>query len=97
MTLHCIQMSRKAWDRLTPQQREAVQKAIGEAIKVANKADADDESKYVEKLKAGGMAIYDPTPDELGQWRTAAKVVWDKHAGTMDQVVLKRAEMIQKQ
>jgi hypothetical protein len=24
-------------------------------------------------------------------------VVWDKHAGTMDQVVLKRAEMIQKQ
>ena len=96
MTLHCIQMSKKAWDRLTPDQRQAVEKAMSEAIKVANKADADDESKYIDKLKAGGMAIYDPTPNELAEWRKAAMVVWDKHAGTMDQAVLKRAEALQK-
>jgi tripartite ATP-independent transporter DctP family solute receptor len=96
MTLHCVQMSKKAWERLTPEQQQAVQKAMSEAIKVANKADADDESKYVEKLKAGGMAIYDPSPAELTQWHKTAMVVWDKTAGTMDQALLKRVEAIQK-
>ena len=96
MTLHCIQMSKKAWDRLTPDQQQAVRKAIGEAITVANKADAEDESKYVEKLKTAGVAIYDPTSAELSEWRKTAMVVWDKHAGTMDPAVLKRAEAIQK-
>jgi len=95
MTLHCIQMSKKAWDRLTSEQRQAVQKAMDEAIKIANKADADDESKYVDKLKAGGMTIYDPTPTEMAQWRKSAKVVWDKFAPTMDQAMLKQVEAIQ--
>jgi TRAP-type C4-dicarboxylate transport system substrate-binding protein len=96
MTLHCVQMSKQAWARLTPDQQQAVQKAVGEAITVANKADAEDESKYIDKLKASGVAIYDPTPAEMADWRKTAMVVWDKYAGTMDQAVLKRAESIQK-
>jgi tripartite ATP-independent transporter DctP family solute receptor len=96
MTLHCVQMSKQAWDRLLPDQRAAVQKAMSEAIQVANKADAEDEAKYVDKLKTVGVAIYDPTPAELAEWRKTAMVVWDKHAGTMDQALLKRVESIQK-
>ena len=96
MTLHCIQMSKQAWDRLNADQRQAVQKAMSEAIKIANKADAEDEAKYVDKLKSAGVAVYDPKPAELAEWRKTAMVVWDKHAGTMDQALLKRVESIQK-
>jgi tripartite ATP-independent transporter DctP family solute receptor len=96
MTLHCIQMSKQAWDRLNADQRQVVQKAMSEAISIANKADAEDEAKYIEKLKSAGVAIYDPKPAELAEWRKTAMVVWDKHAGTMDQALLKRVESIQK-
>ena len=96
MGLHCIQISKKMWNQLTPELQQLVQKAMSEAIVVANKVDADDESKYVDKLKAGGMAIYDPTPKELAAWRDAAMPVWDKFAGQMDQKVLKRVVAVQK-
>jgi TRAP-type C4-dicarboxylate transport system substrate-binding protein len=81
---------------LSPELQQAVQKAMNDAIQIANKADAADESQYVKKLEAGGMAIYDPSPAELTQWHKTAMVVWDKTAGTMDQALLKRVEAIQK-
>lgn len=96
MGLHCIQMNKKVWDSLSPDLQQAVQKAMSEAIQVANKADATDESQYVKKLQAGGMAIYDPKPDELEQWRKAAMPVWDKMAPQMDQALLTRVKAIQK-
>jgi len=82
---------------LSPELQQAVQKAMNDAIQIANKADAADESQYVKKLEAGGMAIYDPTPAELDQWRKAAMPVWDKFGGQMDQAVLARVQAIQKQ
>jgi len=97
MGLHCIQMNKKVWDGLSPELQQAVQKAMNDAIQIANKADAADESQYVKKLEAGGMAIYDPTPAELDQWRKAAMPVWDKFGGQMDQAVLARVQAIQKQ
>ena len=96
MGLHCIQMNKKVWDSLSPDLQQAVQKAMSEAIEIGNKTDAEDESKYVKKLEAGGMAIYDPTPAELAQWRAAAMPVWDKMAGQMDPVLLKRVQEVQK-
>jgi len=96
MGLHCIQMNKKVWDSLSPDLQQAVQKAMSEAIEIGNKTDADDEAKYVKKLEAGGMVIYDPTPAELAQWRAAAMPVWDKMAGQMDPVLLKRVQEVQK-
>lgn len=96
MGLHAVQMNKKFWDQLSPENQQAVQKAMTEAIKIANKADADSESEFVKKLQSGGMAIYDPTPAEMDQWRKAAMPVWDKMAPQMDQALLARVQAIQK-
>lgn len=74
--LHLAIMSRKTWDKLTPD----LQKVVTEAAKDAQKYNFDNAAKLNDGLRQivlkAGVKIYRPTPEEYKSWENAAKVVW---------------------
>ncbi|MBK0024429.1 TRAP transporter substrate-binding protein DctP [Ochrobactrum sp. S46] len=55
-----LTISLAAWEKLTPEQQERVQKAADNAIAWSNKQHVDNEAALIEKFKAQGLEIYEP-------------------------------------
>lgn len=95
MTVHVAQVNADIWDSLTDEQRQVVREAADEALKIANEADRADVAKYLEQL-SGKMTFYQPTAEELEQWRESALTVRDQFAAELDADLLARIEEVQK-
>lgn len=73
----CV-MNKKLFDSLSPEHQKAIMEAGQEAMQwqreLANKRDAECK----EEFKKFGIKVYEPTAEEMKQWKDAAKVVWDE-------------------
>jgi tripartite ATP-independent transporter DctP family solute receptor len=76
--LHLAIMSKKTWDKLTPDQ----QKVVEDAAKDAQKYNFDNASRLNQDLRKivekAGVKFYKPTPQEYKAWEDAGKVVWNE-------------------
>ncbi|XOQ53074.1 MAG: TRAP transporter solute receptor, DctP family [Succiniclasticum sp.] len=79
-----LAMNDHAYARMSPEQRQAFDEAARETRdEIRRNAKAMD-LKGLHDLQAHGMEVYEIPPQELQQWRDAAKPVWDiflEHTG----------------
>lgn len=71
-----IVMTKKAWDGLTPAQREKVLKGAGDAgsqIQMRSRAESDE---AIEAMKKRGLQVQEVSPDLENEWRQFAEKVY---------------------
>ena len=69
-------MNAGAWDEMPEAIRGPFMEAAQQAADEGNALDRQLEDDFVAKLNAEGMAVVEPTPDELALWREAALATW---------------------
>ena len=94
MAFHVVQMNLDLFNSLSPAEQEAVMEAARIAQKAANEFDAQSEAEFVAKLKDQGVAIYEPTDEELAQWRDAALPVWSEVEGKVEAGLLEKVKSV---
>ena len=90
MAFHVVQMNLDLWNSLSPENQTAVMEAAAVAQAAANAFDAEAEADFIAKLKEQGVAIYEPTAEELSAWREAALPVWSELDGKVDAATIER-------
>ncbi len=66
-----------AWNRLSPEHQSAVEAAAAELEVEFWEVSAGEDAKAIEKLRAGGMTVEEPSADVVEAMRAAARPVWD--------------------
>lgn len=88
--LHLAIMSKKTWDKLTPDQ----QKIVLDASKEAQKFNFDNAEKFNDELRQivikAGVKIYNPTPEEMKQWEKAGQKVWEEYKDKVSRELIER-------
>lgn len=76
-------MTKKAWDSIPPESREAVRKAAlraGEEVKTKGRKESDE---AVQAMKKRGLTVTPMTPELEAEWRAAAQALYPKIRGTV--------------
>lgn len=94
MAFHVAQMNLDLWNSLSVEEQAAVMEAAATAQAAANAFDADAEADFIEKLKEQGVAIYEPTGEELASWRDAALSVWSELDGKVDAALFEKIKAV---
>lgn len=93
-------MSQKTWDKLTPDQQAAVEKAGIEAGVYMRKLSEELEVANLKVLKDNGMIVIDLTPEQAAMFRDATKDVYKKFIKDAGQeavdLYLKNLELVRK-
>ncbi len=76
-------MNKKAWDALTPDQREKVLKAAVEAGKQIQAKSRAESLEAIEAMKRRGLQVHPVSPELDEQWRHFAESVYPKMRGKM--------------
>jgi len=71
-------MNSKKFSSLSPTYQKAIVDSAREAQEWVRKYAADQVDKYLADLRAKGMQIYTPTPEEYKQWVATRQKVWDE-------------------
>ena len=66
-----------------------VDAGLDKALQEANKQWVSITNDSIEAMTKEGILYHSPTPEEMKEWRAAAKPVYDKYADIVDQDVLK--------
>lgn len=87
-----LSMKTDRWELLTPDVQEILLEAGGKAQEWVAPRDRKDAASALADIQESGVEIYTPTPDELEEWVTKAKPVWDKFSkavprSTVEQVL----------
>lgn len=94
MAFHVAQMNLELWDSLSPEEQVAVTEAAAAAQAAANVFDAETEADFIAKLEGQGVAVYEPTAEELAAWRDAALPVWSEVDGKVDAATLEKIRAV---
>ncbi|MDM0014605.1 TRAP transporter substrate-binding protein [Variovorax sp. J22P168] len=94
-TANPVVISKKVWDKLSPDEQKILQEAAVEAGAYERKFSRDAAAIARKELETKGMLINDVPPATLAKMRELTKPVADKFAATYDPAVVKtyRAEM----
>ena len=84
-----VLVSKKFWDRLSPQEQQWMTEAANEARAYQREASRSAAQRAVSQLQANGMQYNDVAPDERARMSQIAKTVTDKLASTYDPVIVK--------
>lgn len=76
-TASVVDASTAWWEKRTPEQKQIILKAAKEAEDVAIAEEDKWEAKAREMCQKNGMTVYDPTPQEMEQWRKLGRTTWD--------------------
>jgi TRAP-type C4-dicarboxylate transport system substrate-binding protein len=76
-------MTKRAWDALTPDQREKVQKAASEAGKKIRAQSRAESQEAIEAMKKRGLQVHPVSPELEDEWRQFAESVYPKLRGKM--------------
>jgi TRAP-type C4-dicarboxylate transport system substrate-binding protein len=76
-------MNKKAWDALTPDQREKVLKAAVEAGKQIQAKSRAESLEAIEAMKRRGLQVHPVSPELDDEWRHFAESVYPKMRGKM--------------
>ena len=93
--LHLAVLSKKTWDKLTPE----LQKVVMDAAKEAQKYNFDNAEKFNNDLRQevikAGVKIYNPTPEEMKLWEQAGQKVWDEYKDKVSRELIDRVRKAQ--
>jgi TRAP-type transport system periplasmic protein len=84
-----VLVSRKFWDRLSPQEQQWMTEAANEARPYQREASRTAAQRAVSELQAKGMQYNDVAPAERARMSQIAKTVTDKLAASYDPVIVK--------
>ena len=84
-----VLVSKKFWDRLSPQEQQWMSEAANEARAYQRQASRAAAQRAVSELQAKGMQYNDVAPAERVRMSQIAKTVTDKLAATYDPVIVK--------
>jgi tripartite ATP-independent transporter DctP family solute receptor len=84
-----VLVSKKFWDRLSPQEQKWMTEAANEARTYQRETSRAAAQSAVGELQAKGMQYNDVTPAERGHMSQIAKTVTDKLAATYDPAIVK--------
>lgn len=73
-------ISQKTWDKLSPADRELIQKAANEAKTYERQVNRENDKKYVDLMRQKGIAINEISSQEIEKFQSSAKQVYDKFA-----------------
>jgi TRAP-type C4-dicarboxylate transport system substrate-binding protein len=73
-------MSKKTWDKISPDERKVIQDAAKESRAFQGTEARNQDASAVEALKAAGVQVDDITPQERSRLREKAKPVTDKYS-----------------
>ena len=86
--------NKKWWDSLDPQAQEIIQEAALEAVTLQREVLYPANEKAArEEFEKAGVIIHDPTPEEMEQFRTLTKPVFDEYSAKLPTELI---EMLQK-
>ena len=74
-----VLVSKKFWDKLTPDEQKIMQDACIEARDYQRKTNREANARILEQLRSKGMQVNDVTPDELAKMRVVVGPVIDKY------------------
>lgn len=73
-----VVMNKAIFDKLSTEHQNILLEAGKEAVvwqrELANEREAEAKQQFIDY----GIEIYEPTPEELQQWKNSSKVVWDE-------------------
>ena len=78
-------ISKDAYDKLSDNQKAAVEKANEAALAASQEAAGSADEEYKKLLTDAGMNIYEPTAEELKKFQDAASSCWDQAKEIMGQ------------
>lgn len=73
-------VSMDLWDSWDAELQEAVQEAATEAMEYQKAISREDTASGLDRLRAEGMEVYEPTPEELAAFKAATQPAFDKWA-----------------
>lgn len=82
-------VSKKTWDKLSPDERKAIQEAAVEARGYQRQVSREQSDKALEALKKAGMQVNEVPPGEIARMRDKAKPVVDKYAREVGEPLVK--------
>jgi TRAP-type transport system periplasmic protein len=82
-------ISKKTWDKLSPEERKIIQDAANEAKLYQRQVSREANDKALEALKKAGMQINDIAPAERERMKEKAKPVIDKYSKDIGEPLVK--------
>ena len=84
-----IIVSKKAWDKLSPDEQKILQDAATEATVFERKVSREKNAQALDTLKKGGMQVTELAPAEIEKMRVKVKPVIDKHSKVVGEDLVK--------
>ena len=85
-----VMVSKKFWDKLTPDERKILQDSCVEARDYERKVTRDANAKVLKELQAKGMAFNEIPPAEMAKMREKVKPVVDKYSKEVGEDLVKQ-------
>jgi tripartite ATP-independent transporter DctP family solute receptor len=82
-------MSKKTWDKMSPEERKVIQDAANEAKVYERKVAREQDAQAAEALRKAGVQVNEITPQELARMRDKAKPVIDKYSKEVGEAMMK--------
>ncbi|MFD1204827.1 MULTISPECIES: DctP family TRAP transporter solute-binding subunit [Sporosarcina] len=82
-------INKKLFDSMSAEDQELIKKLGKEAADYQVELAREKEAQQIEELKAAGMEFYEPTEDEMEQFREAVQPVYDKYTDIWGEDLLK--------
>lgn len=83
-------LSKRVWDRLTPEQQTLIRDAAKEAAAYQRKIVVENEKKHLEDLQSKGIKITVPPPAAIDEFRKASQPIYADYAPIIGEDRLKR-------
>jgi tripartite ATP-independent transporter DctP family solute receptor len=82
-------MSKKTWDKLSPDERKIIQDAANEAKLYERQVAREQDAKAVQQLRAAGVEVTEVSPAERERMRNKAKPVIEKYSKEVGEALIK--------
>ena len=80
-TPYVLMISRKTWDKLSPEDQKLIQKCADEAKVFQRETNRRLDAEYLQKIKDHGLTVNTLSPEETAKMKEAAQPVYDKFSG----------------
>jgi len=80
-TPYVLMISRKTWDKLSPEDQKLIQKCADEAKVFQRETNRRLDAEYLQKIKDHGLTVDTLSPEETAKMKEAAQPVYDKFSG----------------
>jgi TRAP-type transport system periplasmic protein len=85
-----VLVSKKFWDQLSGDEKTMLQSSCDAARDYERQVNREQDPKFLEQLKAKGMAFNEIAPEERARMRDALKPIYDKHTKELGEDVVKQ-------